>query len=255
MANPQNTPAAATPGADEEVSEKIECLVGPRRTMIAKAMGVQPMSAGTMRSALSVIERQHGCEIVREIRPRHAMKTLSTSDEATTFYKVRIDVDSAVTLLQTAPPNMTVEMDSYLSYGWAGASPLMQAILAQRLGALRETKGIAAQQVRLRLLGENNEPVPKARVTLEGEGFPQEGQTDTNGEVTLALQARGPMMLWVMAPIARASLRRKAPASWPFAVSCRKPKFMCSRCFRAASSAVFWMLSHIASSWGLTSST
>lgn len=187
MVNPQEFPDAATPGAEEEVSEKIECLIGPRRTMMSKAMGVQPMSARTMRSALSVIERQHGCEVVRVIRPRHALKTLSTSDEATTFYKVKMDVDSAIALLQTAPPNMTVESDSNLSYDSTGVSPLMRAILAQRLGALRETKGIAAQQVRLRLLGENNEPVPKARVTLEGEGFPQEGQTDKNGVVTLAL--------------------------------------------------------------------
>lgn len=187
MANASETTSGNGKTTDVEVSEKIECLVGPRRSQAAKAVGVQPMSSSAMRTALSAIERQSGCEILREIRPRHAMRTLSSAGEATSFYKVRMDVDTAVAMAQTAPPSMAVELDSHLSYGAFGGSPVMQAILAQQLNALRGNKGILANQVKLRIVGQDNEPIARANVTLEGEGFPQEGQTDKNGEVTMPL--------------------------------------------------------------------
>jgi subtilisin family serine protease len=165
-----------------EVTEKLELLVGPRRSLAAKAQGIQPLSAGTMSNAVASLQRQEGVEVVREIRQRRRLKTLSTADEATTFVKVRADIDSALNLFRSAPQNMTVEIDSPLSYGQVGPSPLLEAILARQLGAVHA--GVA-QALRIRIVGEGDAPVEGAQVILEGSGFPQEGITDENGDVAL----------------------------------------------------------------------
>jgi subtilisin family serine protease len=182
MASPQK-PESRSTVSEQIVGEKVHCLIAPRRSKSAKAAGVVPMSAGSMRSTIAQLEKL-GCEIVKELKPRSAVKTMSAVNEATNVYVARMDPDTAQMLSQSAPPNLIVEEDAYLSYGTRGPSLLS---IAPRVGALRSTKGINAQTIKLRVVGENNEPITNAKVTLEGDGFPQDGETDKNGEVTLKL--------------------------------------------------------------------
>jgi subtilisin family serine protease len=182
MASPQK-PESGSTASEQVVSEKVHCLIAPRRSKTAKAAGVVPMSAGTMRSTITQLEKM-GCEIVRELKSRRALKTMSAVNEATNVYVARMDPDTAQMLSQSAPPNLIVEEDAYLTYG--GRGPSLQSV-SPRIGALRSTKGINAQTIKFRVVGENNEPIANAKVTLEGDGFPQDGETDKNGEVTLKL--------------------------------------------------------------------
>lgn len=180
--DPQKHESSST-ATEQVVSEKVHCLIAPRRSKTAKAAGVVPMSAGSMRSTISQLEKL-GCEIVRELKPRSALKTMSAVNEATNVYVARMDPDTAQMLLQSAPPNLIIEEDAYLTYGSQG--PSLQSI-APRIGALRSTKGINSQTIKFRVVGDDNAPVANAKITLEGDGFPQEGETDKNGEVTVKL--------------------------------------------------------------------
>ncbi|WP_444884984.1 S8 family serine peptidase [Microbulbifer sp. PSTR4-B] len=187
MTESRQEKAAGEPSV--EVAEKVELLISPRRSQVAKSMGVQLLNAGSMHNIISTIARQPGCEVLREIRPGRKLKTLSTADEATNIYKVRMDVDAAATLYQTAPPNIAVELDSLLSYGQANFAPSFTAIFAQQPGLLREYHA-KAQQVRLRVVGSKGEPIRDAQVIVESAGFPQEGVTNNKGEVAINIFAQ-----------------------------------------------------------------
>ncbi|WP_445357122.1 S8 family serine peptidase [Microbulbifer sp. ANSA002] len=187
MTESRQEKAAGEPSV--EVAEKVELLISPRRSQVAKSMGVQLLNAGSMHNIISTIARQPGCEVLREIRPGRKLKTLSTADEATNIYKVRMDVDAAANLYQTAPPNIAVELDSLLSYGQANFAPSFTAIFAQQPGLLREYHA-KAQQVRLRVVGSKGEPIRDAQVIVESAGFPQEGVTNNKGEVAINIFAQ-----------------------------------------------------------------
>lgn len=173
-----------------EITDKVELLIGPRRSAMAKAVGIRPLTASAMRSAMSVITQQHGAEIIKEFRPRHKMKTLSAADEATTVFKVRLGMEAASVLSQTAPPSIAVEVDSLLGYGSVGPSAVLQAIMnGGRSGV--SFGGVTATQVQIQVIGKDDKPVANANVTIESAGFPQEGVTDKNGMVTLPVFSAG----------------------------------------------------------------
>ncbi|WP_413665683.1 S8 family peptidase [Microbulbifer sp. CNSA002] len=187
MTESRQEKAAGEPSV--EVAEKVELLISPRRSLMAKSMGVQPLSSGSMHHVISTIARQAGCEVLREIRPGRKLKTLSSADEATNIYKVRMDVDAAAALYQTTPPNVAVELDSLLSYGQASYSPTFSAVFAQQPGLLREYH-VQAQQVHFRVIGAKGEPIRDAQIIVESAGFPQEGVTNNKGEVALSIFAQ-----------------------------------------------------------------
>jgi hypothetical protein len=162
-------------------------LIAPRRGKLAASIGLQPMSAGGMKSAITNLERIANCEIVRVIKPRRALSTLSTADEATEAYIVNMDEEYANVIMQSAPPNMIVEEDAYLTYGNYGANPLAPLRVQPRVGNLKSTKGIGAKDIKIRIVGEGNAPIANAKISLEGDGFPSEGQTDKKGEIVLKL--------------------------------------------------------------------
>jgi subtilisin len=162
-------------------------LIAPRRSKLAASIGLQPMSAGGMKSAISNLERIANCKVVRVIKPRRKLATLSAADEARETYVVSMDEEYAQVIKQSAPPNMIVEEDAYLSYGNYGAIPLAPLRIQPRVGNLKSTAGIEGKDIKIRIVGENNVPIPNARVMLEGDGFPGEGQTDKKGELVLKL--------------------------------------------------------------------
>lgn len=166
-----------------EIGEKIDVLVGPRRSIMAKAQGVQPLSAFAMDNATKLIKQNFGLEPIKSIQPK-GVKTKSAHDEATVVHKYRMDIETAVTLAQTAGPSFAVEVDSHLRYGAYAPSSLMQQLINNQSfghGGLRE------KTVRFRVIGEGDKPLEGVSVTMEAAGFPQEGRTNSKGELTLKL--------------------------------------------------------------------
>ena len=159
-------------------------LIAPRRRKHTMSMGLQPMSAGGMRSAITNLERIANCEVVRVVRPRRKLATLSAGEDAVETYVVRLDEDQAEVFKQSAPPNMIVEADAYLTYGIAGAMPLRAT---SRVGALSSMKGISPRQIKFKIVGKDNKPVPNVKITLAGDGFPSEGESNKSGLATLPL--------------------------------------------------------------------
>ena len=182
------TNTKATLGSQEILIEKgrQNYLIAPRRSKIAAIAGIQPLSAGGMRSAISNLKKIAGCEIVRVMKPHRSLSTLSTGGEAAESYVVQMDEDYAQVVKESAPPNLIVEENSHLIYGTYGI-PLEPLHLKPRVGTMRSTKGIASQAVKLRIVGANNTPVVGAKVTLEGDAFPADGETDEKGDVVLNL--------------------------------------------------------------------
>ncbi|MCF6445774.1 S8 family serine peptidase [Nereida sp. MMG025] len=180
--NGSNTNGASQ-DAIYETSEKIDILVGPRRSLAAKRAGIQPMNASTMASAVRILESQFGVTPERVIR-RKINKTLSTHDEATDVLKYRMDIEAAAILAQTAGPSVSVEVDSHLQYGAVAPSNLMQQLMGRtNMG----NAGLKESTVKIRIIGEGDKPVAGASVTMEAAGFPQEGRSNSRGELTMKL--------------------------------------------------------------------
>jgi subtilisin family serine protease len=172
-----------TPEIVTDFSTPVDILVGPRRSIMAKRMGVQPMSAASMKGALSFIEQQFGHKPIKSFKPQ-ILKTKSTHDEATEVHKFRMDFEQAAVLAQTAGPNVSVEVDSHLRYGSYAPSSLMQQLMGRT-----NFSGSALKQgtVKIRIIGEGDKALEGVSVTMEAAGFPQEGVTDSKGEVVLKL--------------------------------------------------------------------
>jgi len=172
-----------TPEVVTDFSAPVDILVGPRRSMMAKRMGYQPMSAASMKGALKFIETQFGQKPIKTFKP-HIVMTKSTHDEATEVHKFRMDFEQAAILARTAGQSVSVEIDSHLRYGSVAPSSLMQQLMGRTnfSGA-----PIKEGSVKIRVIGAGDAPLQGVSVTMEAAGFPQEGVTDAKGEVTLKL--------------------------------------------------------------------
>lgn len=171
------------PEVTHEPSGSIDILIGPRRSIMAKRAGIQPMSAASMTSTLRFIEAQFGQKPIKSFKPQ-IFKTKSTHDEATEVHKFRMDIEQAAILAQTAGGNVAVEVDSHLRYGAFEPSNLMQQLMGRT-----NFSGAPIKQtsVKIRIIGAAEAPLEGVSVTMEAAGFPQEGVTDANGEVILKL--------------------------------------------------------------------
>ena len=166
-----------------EIGERIDVIVGPRRSVAAKRSGIAPLSAFAMSSAMTSIKSQFNVEDRGMCEPA-SFKTKSTHDEATAVHKLRMDIDQAVLLARTAGPQIAVEVDSHLTYGAFGPSSFMQQLIrnpSYGYGQVQEAT------VRFRVVGEGDKPLEGVTITMEAAGFPQDGRTNAKGELTLKL--------------------------------------------------------------------
>lgn len=153
-------------------------LIAPRRGFVAASMGVRPLSAATMRNAVQDFD------VVKTIRPRRGLGPLAVSaEEATETYVVRIQPDRAEALIQSAPPTVIIERDHRVGYG----DQIRTFGSAQTNARLAKADQFDRQQIRLRVLGEGDQPIAGASAQLTGDGFPSDGVTDRQGEVALEL--------------------------------------------------------------------
>ena len=168
----QNTPKMVHGG-------KRQFLIAARRDATLATAGLRPFAAGT----LDNVVQNMGLDIVKVHRPA-AMSTLSASSEvAAQVYVAAIEPDRAQLLQRTAPPQMIVEEDAYLSYGPPkGVPPASISMMSAMPGT-----DVVTRDVRFVVLGEGDKPLPGIDVTLVGDGWPSQGTTDANGGVKLTL--------------------------------------------------------------------
>jgi subtilisin len=181
----------------EEVPRRF--LITPRRGIQAQSAGLTPMRATDMSSVVETLKTM-GVEIVEVRKSRQALATLTAvSGEATDTYIVRMNAEHAKILKQAAPPSLIIEEDLPLRYGRALER---MPVPPPRVGTLKPTVGFAPQVITVKVVGERDAPLEGAKVTLQGDGFPVEGQTDAGGNVTLNLfTLGGPLKFLFVEPL------------------------------------------------------
>lgn len=162
---------------------KRQLLIAPRRGIGAMRAGVAPMSATTMKGMLGGLA---GIDVVRVLKPKKVVQAFSAgTDQATDVYVVRADKDRAELLKQAALPNLIVEEDAFLDYG-SVVTPLRVGPQAAQPSAV---SGVTPRPIRFRVVDDAGKPVPHVKVTLTGDAFPTEGETNQAGELQLDLVA------------------------------------------------------------------
>jgi subtilisin family serine protease len=161
-----------------EDSKKQYLITSLRRT------GIAPMSATYMDN----IVRQMGLDVVKVLTPKRTRLETSAAGAvgaglATQTYVVRMEPERANLIQQTTPVNFHVEEDAFLELGVS--SPIFRE--TPQFGTLLTVSGAEEKTVRFRIVGEGNNPLPDVTVVLTGDGFPQQGKTNQEGEVELKL--------------------------------------------------------------------
>ena len=176
-----------------DASPTDQYLIAPRSGSTARALGVQPLSAGLMNAAVQ------GLDVVRRIqRPRATLATLGIGQgEATDIIVTNIEPERAQLMAVTAP-QLSIGRNSALTYG-AGPATLRDAPV---LGMFPNA-AVKPREINIRVLGEGDRPLEGAVVTLTGDTVPSQATTDERGEVHLdlyTLQDRPARSLFVMRP-------------------------------------------------------
>jgi subtilisin family serine protease len=169
---------SSTPTPPRLRGGKRQYLIAARRDAALATAGLRPFAAGILENVV----QNMGLDIVKVHRPA-AMSTLAASaDVAAQVYVANIEPDRASLLQRTAPPQMIVEEDAYLGYGPPRS---VQSSLSTLSGV--PSSEVMTRDVRFVVLGEGDKPLPGITVTLVGDGWPAQGQTDASGQVTLPL--------------------------------------------------------------------
>lgn len=177
---PRNTPAAAdTNEVLVGAPSKDQYMVAPRSGSTARALGVQPLSAGMLNAAVE------GLDVVRRIRrPRATVATLGIGQgEATDVLVVNMEPERAALMAATAP-QLSVGRNASLSYGGGPVTAMREA---PAIGSMLSLVGVKPKEIRFRVLGANDKPIDGVVVTLTGDTVPSQGTTNGKGEVTLDL--------------------------------------------------------------------
>lgn len=155
-------------------------LIAPRRGVHAQKAGIAPMSASELHSSVSRLPSIDVKHVIEGHKHTHLHST--HPEEATHSYVVQLDAAHGQALQSTASPHLIVEEDHPLSYG---RKPEIEAHDHPHLQSATEAP--ASREVVIRVLNHEAQPVPRASVTLAGDGFPAKAETDERGEVRLAL--------------------------------------------------------------------
>src|SRR5438045_9316511 len=88
-----------------------------------------------------------------------------------------MDAAHGQALRRSAPPNIMVEPEALLRHADDPMAFGSSMTLLPGIGV----------DITLRVVGSGGRPLPKATVSVFGQGFPAQGQTDDKGEVTVTL--------------------------------------------------------------------
>jgi subtilisin family serine protease len=149
-----------------------------------RGTGLPPMSATFMDNVV----RQMGLEVVKVLTPKRTrLETAAAgfvgAGLANQTYVVRMEPERANLIQQTTPINFHVEEDAFLEL--AVSSPVFRQV--PQFSTLLTVSGAEGKTVKFRIVGEENNPLPDVTVVLTGDGFPQQGKTNQQGEVELNL--------------------------------------------------------------------
>jgi len=140
--------------------------------------GVQPMAVDVIAGALT---NMPDVAIVKRVKPR-GFGALSVggggSGGTPEIVVAEMPPERGLALQASAPPNVIVERDALLRH----ADDLSTSFT----NAATMLPGVGVD-IRLRIVGMGGQPLPKATVFVYGLGFPAQGLTGDNGEVTVTL--------------------------------------------------------------------
>jgi subtilisin len=139
--------------------------------------GVQPMAVDVIAGALT---NMPDVAIVKRVKPRGfgALSAGGGNGGTPEIVVAEMPPERGLALQASAPPNVIVERDALLRH----ADDLSTSFT----NAATMLPGVGVD-VRLRIVGLGGQPLPKATVFVYGLGFPAQGLTGDNGEVTVTL--------------------------------------------------------------------
>ncbi|MGY3448681.1 S8 family serine peptidase [Bradyrhizobium sp. USDA 4353] len=176
-----NGRANAAPNKTDAASPTVEPTVKTRRSRFLVAArplpGVQPMAVDAIATTLN---NMPDVQIIRQVKPSGfgALSAGGGGGGMPEIVVAEMDPARGAALRASAPPNVIVEHDALLRH----ADDLSMAFN----NAMTMQPGIGID-VRLRVVGANGQPLPKATVYVYGLGFPGQGVTDDKGEVTVTV--------------------------------------------------------------------
>ena len=154
-------------------------LIGMRASGGAQVFGSERQSMD-MEVVVDYLGRQENVEIVRRIELSRLQPFVAEGDAANEVIVARMEAGKAERLKAAGAPQIIIEDDAFLSYADAWSVPLGLA----EFGAMLPLRSMAADIV-IRVIGERDQPLPKATVLLYGPGFPVQAVTDDTGTAHL----------------------------------------------------------------------
>ncbi len=154
-----------------------ECyILGTRMAPDGQPPGYSPFS---MEEVVRYLGRQENVEIVRRLKLGREQPFTVDGSSASEIVVAKIDERKAQWLRSVAPPQLIIERDSLL----ARADYL--SLPAWPIGTMLPLRSVAADVV-IRVIGERDQPLARARVVIDGGELPVQGLTDESGVARIA---------------------------------------------------------------------
>jgi hypothetical protein len=129
------------------------------------------------------LAQMDGVEIVRRVRSRGGQAAESAPDSAPEIVVAHMDEQRGEALRRNAPPHVIVEPDAPLGYSdMAVPEPASwRHTLTMQAMPLPQPR----RELRVRILGEGDQPLANAVVNIYGPGFPAQAVTDSSGQASV----------------------------------------------------------------------
>jgi subtilisin family serine protease len=187
-----NTSAPKRPAESEShngVSETRRAASGiheRRKRQYLIAVRPQPgFAAASAETIHETLRQMEEVEIVRRLRPK-GLKGLGSGGQAgaAEIIVARMDEERAEALRQSAPPHIVIEPDARLTVGQASfAAPLASMWSGRPVPTPRQ-----CQEIRFKVVGDNDQPLASAGVTVFGRGyFASQDLTDPSGAASVTI--------------------------------------------------------------------
>jgi len=165
-------PDTAIPGRRRE-----RYLIGTRT-----AAGGRPFAHPqfSMDSVVEYLSHQENAEVLKRIKVGGTQPFMADGGSASEVVVAKIDEGNAQRLRAAAPPHLIIERDSLL----ACSDYLSLPARIVPIGTVLPLRSIAAE-VSVRVIGERDQPLPRATVVIDAGGLPAQALTDETGTARL----------------------------------------------------------------------
>jgi subtilisin family serine protease len=187
----QTSAGSETPSLNKTSSETSEARRGtagtlaPRKRQFLVASRVLPALAALPADAIhESLKHMEGVEILRRLRPKGSKAPgVATQPSTQEIVVVRMDDQRAEALRQSAPPHVVIEEDARIE---TGRSIFPASVAAPR--SSRTAPGLRQRrEVQFQILGERDQPLAGASVTVLGHNFGALAITDQVGAASVAI--------------------------------------------------------------------